>query len=248
MLLASLVAFFSYRRLLKAEIWEEYKVLLPSQGSPDVLGSCDFWSEEDLAALHLPHVLSETAARKSQISDYAAFSDTPEADLAHGAWLVTSRCLTVEGEQDSAERKKLLIPFLDMCNHDRRSPHILTGRAAPGGVLKVLAGKDVKKGEQICIRYGGGGEGNDRFIQDYGFIDDCDEAFDLVAKELQGACSDASFGSLKTSLGGGGSRRAILKEEAVQAISMMSSGSGGEGHDMVSRVNSGMKAAWERLN
>ena len=222
--------------------------MLPPQGSSDVLGSSDFWSDEDLAALHLPHVASETAARKASIIDYASSAGIPPSDLSHASWLVTSRCLTVEGEQDSGERKKLLIPFLDMCNHDRRSPHVLTGRAADGGVLKVLAGKDVKKGEQICIRYGGGGEGNDRFIQDYGFVDDCVEAFDIVAKDLSAACSDAGFGSLKASLGGGGGgRRTILKEEAERAVEMIEGGGGMEaGGGIVQRVNAGLKAAWER--
>ena len=223
--------------------------MLPPQGSPDVLGSSDFWSDEDLTALHLPHVASEAGARKDSIAEYASSEGIEPGDLSHAAWLVTSRCLTVEGEQDSGERKKLLIPFLDMCNHDRRSPHVLTGRAAPGGVLKVLAGKDVKKGEQVCIRYGGGGEGNDRFIQDYGFIDDCEEAFDIVAKDLKNACDDASFSSLKTSLGGG-ARRRILKEEAERAVEMINGGGGAGGRDgdgIVERVNAGLKAAWERL-
>ena len=84
-----------------------------------------------------------------------------------------------------------------MCNHDRDSPHVLTGRAMAGGVLKVVAGIDVKKGDQINIGYGGGVEGNDRFIQDYGFLDTggslegsknkgIPEAYKIVAKKLLG--------------------------------------------------------------
>jgi hypothetical protein len=64
-----------------------------------------------------------------------------------------------------------MIPLIDMCNHDRDSPHILSGRAEAGGLLKVIAGCDVKAGEAIDISYGGGMEGNDRFVQDYGFLD-----------------------------------------------------------------------------
>jgi hypothetical protein len=65
----------------------------------------------------------------------------------------------------------LLIPFLDMCNPDCTSPHVLTGRAVPGGELKVVAGSQLKEGNAINICYGGGVAGNDRFIQDYGFLD-----------------------------------------------------------------------------
>ena len=73
-----------------------------------------------------------------------------------------------------------------MCNHDRRSPHVLTGRAVPGGKLRVVAGATVPAGTPVHICYGGGVAGNDRFVQDYGFLDDNDEGYALVAQELLG--------------------------------------------------------------
>ena len=85
--------------------------------------------------------------------------------------MITSRVLTVEGSPGSTTRNRLLIPHIDMCNHDRDSPHVLTGRAVPGASLKVVAGRDVRAGEAVNIGYGGGVEGNDRFVQDYGFLD-----------------------------------------------------------------------------
>lgn len=60
----------------------------------------------------------------------------------------------------------------------------MTGRAVPGGTLKVVAGKTVQAGEQINIVYGGGVVGNDRFIQDYGFLDFSEDANLLTAKIL----------------------------------------------------------------
>lgn len=98
--------------------------------------------------------------------------------LRWASWVVTSRVLTVQGgsmSDDSSSTmssaNRLLIPLIDMCNHDRDSPHVLTGRAVPGASLRVVAGKDVKAGDAVNIAYGGGVEGNDRFIQDYGFLD-----------------------------------------------------------------------------
>ena len=111
-------------------------------------------------------------------SDSGTSSDTSsgsfKATLEHlqwAVWLVTSRVLTVQGEAGTGDSFRLMIPLIDMCNHDRDSTHILTGRAVPGGTLKVIAGKAVDIGEQINIVYGGGVSGNDRFIQDYGFLD-----------------------------------------------------------------------------
>lgn len=70
-------------------------------------------------------------------------------------------------------------------------------------MLKVLAGRDVAAGEAVDIAYGGGVEGNDRFVQDYGFLDSggslerkkrlggkqgefVPEAYRIVAKKLLG--------------------------------------------------------------
>lgn len=59
----------------------------------------------------------------------------------------------------------------DLCNHASGSKHILTGRAAPGGLLKVTAGSDVVVGEEVAFAYGGGRLTSDRFLQDYGFLE-----------------------------------------------------------------------------
>ena len=99
--------------------------------------------------------------------------------LRWATWVITSRVLTVQGSTTTDESsdssntpaRRLLIPLIDMCNHDRDSPHILTGRAVSGSLLKVVAGCNVCAGDAITIAYGGGVEGNDRFIQDYGFLD-----------------------------------------------------------------------------
>ena len=46
----------------------------------------------------------------------------------------------------------------------------------------------MKEGEQILICYSGGIAGNDRFIQDYGFLDTSDDAkaYTMVAQQLVG--------------------------------------------------------------
>jgi len=123
---------------------------------------------------------------------------TTEQHLRWATWLITSRVLTVQGSEGSNDNFRLMIPLIDMCNHDRDSPHILTGRAEKGGTLKVIAGKTVEVGEQVSIVYGGGVSGNDRFIQDYGFLDmggggsggssgwGVGEAFTITGKILMG--------------------------------------------------------------
>ena len=169
------------------------------------MGSTDFWSPSTLSSLQLPYVRRETTDRLSLISRQAVKDGLTvvgdEDELRHSAWLVTSRCLTVAGEEGSDEQRKVLIPYLDMINHDRSSNHVLTGRAAEGGWLRVVAGSDVKKGDQIFIRYGSG-EGNDRMVQDYGFVDEKDGAMEAVARRIMEA-GEGWEGSLKVREGGG---------------------------------------------
>ena len=187
--------------------------MLPPYRGDDCRGSTDFFSDAALEALQFPPIRDETVRRgeqtaaryerdvepMTQISDNLyRWSDggggddddnvVTEEHLRWAVWLVTSRVLTVQGEQNTGESYRLMIPLIDMCNHDRGSVHVLTGRAVPGGRLKILAGETVEAGSQVNIPYGGGVAGNDRFIQDYGFLDAADGgfAFDIVAKALLG--------------------------------------------------------------
>jgi hypothetical protein len=184
-----------------------YLEMLPPFNSFDPLGSTDFFSDEALDMLQSPQIKEETLGRREktklrferdiepmmEISNnlYQWGKDGDKVTAEHlqwAVWLVTSRVLTVAGEAGTDEKFRLMIPLIDMCNHDRDSVHVLTGRAVPGGTLKVIAGKAVDIGEQVNIVYGGGVSGNDRFIQDYGFLDSfcLGKADDITAKILLG--------------------------------------------------------------
>lgn len=177
-----------------------YFEMLPPYRGDDSMGSTDFFSEEALDALQSPLIVEETKLRRELAKlrfdsgvgeDFPSWIDGTAVTLDHlqwAVWLVTSRVLTVQGDEAEGKSYRLLIPFLDMCNHDRSSSHVLTGRAVPGGELRVVAGTGVKEGEQINICYGGGVAGNDRFIQDYGFLDTSNkaEAYSMVAQQLIG--------------------------------------------------------------
>ena len=188
-----------------------YFNMLPPYLGSDCLGSTDFFSDEALDALQFPPTKEETLRRRqltsaryerdiepmTQISSnmyrWEGGDDTvaSEQHLRWAAWLITSRVLTVQGEEGTGEAFRLMIPLIDMCNHDRSSPHVLTGRAVPGGRLKILAGENIEAGSQVNIQYGGGVAGNDRFIQDYGFLDSLDggTAYDMVANILMGGAA-----------------------------------------------------------
>ena len=186
-----------------------YRMLPPYQGE-DCRGSTDFFTDEALQALQSPLIVEETLQRRRRTAERWATITTNNTTLEPSpstffhwieeggtaapvtvdhlqwaVWVITSRVLTVQQQQENgtaAPAVRLLIPYLDMCNHDRQSPHILTGRAVPGGRLRIVAGANVPAGTPIQIGYGGGAAGNDRFVQDYGFLDGDERAYDLVAQ------------------------------------------------------------------
>ena len=177
-----------------------YFEMLPPFRGDDCLGTTDFFSGEALQAMQNPLVVEETIKRREKCFTRFAMdiddsfpkwidgTSVTEEHLRWAVWLITSRVLTVTGDAEEGNSYRLLIPFLDMCNHDRSSPHVLTGRAVPGGELKVVAGATVKEGDQINICYGGGQAGNDRFLQDYGFLDAGRDntAYNMVAQQIVG--------------------------------------------------------------
>ena len=223
----------------------DYFAMLPPYLSADCLGSTDFFSETALDMLQSPLIVEETLSRRELVgaryerdifpmtqmaSNLYRWSDddgedgiATESHLQWATWLITSRVLTVQGPPESSTANRLLIPLIDMCNHDRDSPHILTGRAMPGAMLKVVAGADIKVGEAINIGYGGGVEGNDRFIQDYGFLDTGGSRErgknSNAAKEGDNEfVAEAYKMAIKKLLGRGRSTKTILVADQVRAL------------------------------
>lgn len=172
-----------------------YFRMLPGLDCPDCQTSTDFFSDAALDALQYPLMIQETKQRRQRVqaaldqllknsySNDFCWIDNGPLQLQHlqwAVWLITSRILTVQNG-DGRTYSKLLIPYLDMCNHCSRSENVLTGRT--DGRLKVMAGKAVPRGEQVTIRYGSGPPNNVRFLQDYGFLDQ-DDGYTVMAQLL----------------------------------------------------------------
>jgi SET domain len=207
-----------------------YFAMLPPFRGEDCLGSTDFFSDDALNALQTPLVVAETLKRRQRTlarfesevavdESFPTWVDGSPVTVEHlqwAVWLITSRVLTVQGGAEEGMSYRLLIPFLDMCNHDRSSIHVLTGRAVAGGDLKVVAGGVVKAGEQINICYGGGMAGNDRFLQDYGFLDTSggNFAYSMVAQQLLGK---------RRILEGAGSGRLISEQDREDTLKQLRS-------------------------
>lgn len=267
----------------------DYFAMLPPYDleSSDCLGSTDFFSDAALGMLQSPMIVEETLSRRALVEarydrdvrpmaemsanlyrwDSTEEGDDPSENVATkshlqwASWIITSRVLTVQGAPESSTAHRLLIPLIDMCNHDRDSVNVLTGRAVKGGLLKVLAGADVKAGDAIDIGYGGSVEGNDRFIQDYGFLDaggstergqpkgggqSVAEAYQIVARKLLG--KDRSRARMTVA----------EQEQALEALeetglgddeTLLASGTVTESDELAAlEYRIGVKRAWMKLS
>jgi len=139
----------------------------------------DFFSPEELAALEWEEVQKETTERlalleqtyeASQGKASAGFSSDGQftwEEYMWGVYQVVSRVLSIYTSEEGGT--KYLIPMIDLFNHDAKSPHSLK---CTGGFFKVIAGKEIRVGQQIMFPYGGGNLHSDRVIQDYGFVEE----------------------------------------------------------------------------
>jgi hypothetical protein len=193
---AGVVLLQEYDRLRNTEGCETVALdMLPPPGSLDCQSCTHFFSDQALEALQSPMIVDETLQQRQAIQDCfdreqqnlpTTFIDGTPLMVEHlqwACWIVTSRALTVQNADDATKSHPLLIPYLDMCNHHSQSSTVLTGKV-PGN-LQLKATKKIKVGDQITYAYAGGMVGNDRFLQDYGFLDDStDQAFDVTAQQL----------------------------------------------------------------
>jgi len=164
-----------------------YFDLIPGTGSEEMATMPDFFTQEELDLLQ--HPCAEKAKKRKQLCrDRAAEHGLKAEDVTWALCTVAQRSFTVLSPIDGVLR--LLLPGIDMLNHDADSLHSFKVRWNIHGVFegtfKVVAGSAVKKGEEVRICYGGsphrpdgcGGDcvgdvawTNDQYLQRYGFVD-----------------------------------------------------------------------------
>lgn len=138
---------------------------IPPLGAADV-STPDFFSGAELRQLQWPPLEAEVAERARALRAAAdaarAAGELGGADAEGGLrllnwarWVVLSRVLTVQDAlptsalEHARPARKLLIPLVDMCNHHlSRANGIPSGRV--GGDLKIVAARDIARGEQVC--------------------------------------------------------------------------------------------------
>jgi len=165
-----------------------YYSMLPSVDSADMATMPDFFTDEEIGMLQFPSVERKTLLRKRLCSEKAAEHGIDEDKLRWAVCTVAQRVFTIHSPVDGLLR--LLLPGVDLANHDADSFHRLrvkwTLEGMFDGLFKVVAGSDISAGDEVRICYGGsphrpdgcGGDcagdiawTNDQYLQRYGFVD-----------------------------------------------------------------------------
>ncbi|KAA8494754.1 Histone-lysine N-methyltransferase setd3 [Porphyridium purpureum] len=193
---------------------QKYAALLDALPGQEDCTTTDFFLDSELEQLQWQPVVDETKMRQRKVrivydkmkDSYEQLMETEKDDGLGGAdarallsydffnwavFIVVSRVIGIHHPQEGMMR--YLIPLVDMFNHDNRSVHEL---AFQKGNFRVIAGRDIEIGEQICIKYGGGTLSNDRLLQDYGFVESSNMNEQLISS-LTKECTDNGEAALR---------------------------------------------------
>jgi SET domain len=112
----------------------------------------DFWEESVIQELQIPRLIETSLERKRETAH--------SLDLQWATWIMCSRGFsTFKINQDgSLQRRTVLIPYLDMLNHDVSPNASIEVVECPGSYqdsfYALQALKSISAGEQITIGYG----------------------------------------------------------------------------------------------
>eukprot|EP00929_Paragymnodinium_shiwhaense_P120327 TRINITY_DN92268_c0_g1_i1.p1 TRINITY_DN92268_c0_g1~~TRINITY_DN92268_c0_g1_i1.p1 ORF type:complete len:532 (-),score=139.57 TRINITY_DN92268_c0_g1_i1:330-1844(-) len=167
---------------------QPYLDIMPTEDSPEMAVMPDFYAEEDLQKFQHPSLMLKTS-RRQQLCAQRAAENNVDVRSVQWAWCtVAQRSFTVESPYEGVMR--VLLPAIDLFNHCAESRHKFRAKwqlaGVSDGAFKVVAGSDVKKGEEVTVCYGGdpyrpegcGGDchgdvawTNDQYVQRYGMVD-----------------------------------------------------------------------------
>lgn len=154
----------------------------------------DFWTVPEIEQLDLPPIIEKALERKEGVRMLAQAQNVNESELQFATWLVKSRGFTLlkatmttdltgtgsaddtmEEQQTSIASKTVLMPYLDMINHNNPESanaelQVLETKVEEESFYALQATRPIKKGTEITIAYGTGKESTVDLLASYGFV------------------------------------------------------------------------------
>lgn len=178
------------------QMWAPYLDTLPkNKNSPYFDPTPDYYSEEEIELLEFPRLIKNIRQRKQDIAELAKANGMTYEELQFATWLVSSRAFninlaeedkTTDDESQFDERGQLIakagsglksirvmVPFLDMVNHDSMTPNCRFTMIDPekdDAWFAIEANRPIPVGKEIKIAYRFGVYSTVELLLNYGFV------------------------------------------------------------------------------
>jgi hypothetical protein len=175
------------------KVWAPYLDSLPTRDS-NFDPTPDFYSDEEIELLEFPRLVNSIHKRKQNIQDLATENGVDFDELQFATWLVSSRAFNVQmAEEDgkgaeptydergqvitkagtASKAIRVLVPFLDMANHNSVSPNCRFRIIDPekdNAFFALEATRNIPAGRELTIPYRGGMHSTVELLLNYGFV------------------------------------------------------------------------------
>jgi hypothetical protein len=161
--------------------WKPYVDTLPTTTNAHFDATPDFWEDDIIHQLQIPRMIEETLARKREMCRVAKQAEISPTDLQWASWVARTRGFSTfkvlrndEGDEATLQQRAVLLPYLDMVNHNGVEPNAsIEVVESPGSyedsfyALQALT--PISVGDEVTISYGTGRETCLDLLSTYGF-------------------------------------------------------------------------------
>ncbi|CAB9521390.1 expressed unknown protein [Seminavis robusta] len=176
-------------------LWSFYLDTLPSDAkSPYFDATPDFFSPEEIELLEFPRLLDNIRKRQHDIESLAAEQGLDQDQLQFATWLVSSRAFNINlaDAQNTPEEEqydergqvvtkagaglnsiRVMVPFLDLCNHDSVAPNCrftMIDADKDEAWFALEANRPIPAGRELQMAYRSGIYSSVELLLNYGFV------------------------------------------------------------------------------
>jgi SET domain len=219
--------------------WAPYLDTLPTKDSPYFTPTPDYFSDEEIELLEFPRLVKSVHKRKQDIEHLAAENGLTVEELQFATWLVSSRAFNInlsDGEKKEDEQYdergqviakagaglksiRVMIPYLDMVNHDTNSPNCRFTMIDPEkdeAWFALEANRNIPAGREINIAYRSDIYSSVELLMNYGFVPEPNKVDSFLLRK-GGDDTISSLDGWTTTLEEDQSMLKMMEEEADNA-------------------------------
>lgn len=176
--------------------WAPYLDTLPDKDSPYFTPTPDFFNDEEIGLLEFPRLVQSVQKRKQDMETLASENGLTFDELQFATWLVSSRAFNINLADEGDKKKdddvqydergqvivkagtglksiRVMVPFLDMVNHESTSPNCRFTMIDPekdDAWFALEANRNIPAGREIKISYRSGIYSSVELLLNYGFV------------------------------------------------------------------------------